>query len=336
MTFRRSVTAAALAAVVLTLAPAAQAQPTTLRIRGLYPAEDTTSQAMEIFKAEAERRSGGTLNFELIPDTPGLGGAKEVLDEIRIQNFFGTWIGAPNMSRLVPEIGAMALPFVFENYDQVARALEGPVGVAIEAKLAAKGFTVVGWMQWGVRHVINAKRPLRTLDDFKGLKIRVLPSETQLATFRALGANPVAIELKDIFTALRHGDVDGLENPYSTIWDYKYYEHQKYLSDSAHVLDLIAVVVNRKAFMSLQPGEQNAIREAGAIACAQQWKMAAEQDAGAFVKIREQGLQFDPLPPETRSALRQATAVVVEDARKRFGNEYVDSILAAAGRGNTR
>jgi TRAP-type C4-dicarboxylate transport system substrate-binding protein len=81
--------------------------------------------------------------------------------------------------------------------------------------------------------------------------------------------------IKDIFTALRHGDVDGLENPYSTIWDYKYYEHQKYLSDSAHVLDLIAVVVNRKAFMSLQPREQNAIREAGAIACAQQWKMAA-------------------------------------------------------------
>jgi TRAP-type transport system periplasmic protein len=142
--------------------------------------------------------------------------------------------------------------------------------------------------------------------------------------------------IKDIFTALRHGDVDGLENPYSTIWDYKYYEHQKYLSDSAHVLDLIAVVVNRKAFMSLQPREQNAIREAGAIACAQQWKMAAARDAGAFVKIREKGLQFDPLPPETRAALRQATAVVVEDARKRFGNEYVDSILAAAGRGNTR
>jgi len=290
---------------------------------------------MEIFKAEAERRSGGTLAIELIPDTPGVGGAREVMDEVRTQNAFGTWIGAPGFSRLVPEIGALSLPFVFDNFDQVARALKGPVGTTIEAKLAAKGFTVLGWMQWGARHVMNSKRPLRTLDDFKGLKIRVQVNETHLATFRALGANPVALDLKDIQTALRQGDVDGYEGPYLTIYNYKFYEHQKYISDSGHVLDLIAVVVNRKAFMSLQPREQKAIREAAAIACAQEWKMAAAEDAGALVKLKEKGLQFDTLPPKNRAALRRSTAVVVDDARKRFGDEVVNSILASAGTGKT-
>lgn len=332
MKFRRSVTCAALAAAVLALgSAAAQAQLTTLRMRGAYAAETTSSKAMLIFKAEAERLSGGTLAFDLVPDTPGVGGAREVLDEIRTQGAFGTWIGAPGLSRLVPEIGALSLPFMFDNYDQVARALEGRVGATIDAKLAAKGFTVLGWMQWGARQVMNSKRPLRTLDDFKGLRVRVQVDETQLATFRALGAIPVPLDLKDILAALRQGDVDSYEGPYSTIYDYKFYEYQKYISDSSHVLDLIIVVANRKAFMSLQPGEQKAIREAAAIACKQQWKMAASEDAEALAKLQGRGLQFDPLPPETRTALRKATAVVIGNARKRFGDEIIDSILTASG-----
>jgi TRAP-type transport system periplasmic protein len=335
MKSRRSVTGAALAAAVLAFSPAAQAQSMTLRMHGAYDAEDPSTRAMEIFKAEAERLSGGTLAFELIPDTPGVGGAREVIDEVRTQHIFGTWIGAPGFSRLVPEIGALSLPFVFDNYDQVARALKGPVGATIEAKLAAKGFTILGWMQWGARHVMNSKRPLKTLDDFKGLKMRVQPNETHLATFRALGANPVPLDLKDIDMALRQGDVDGYEGPYLTIYNYKFYEHQRYISDSSHVLDLIAVVVDRKAFMSLQPREQKAIREAAAIACAQQWKMAAAEDASALMKLKEKGLQFDPLPPETRVALRRATTVVIDDARKQFGNDVVASILASASAGKT-
>ena len=83
------------------------------------------------------------------------------------------------------------------------------------------------------------------------------------------------------------------------------------------------------------PRQQKAIREAAATAIAQQWKMAAAQDAGALVKLKEKGLQFDPLPRETRAALHRATAVVVVDARKRFGNEVVDSILASAATGRT-
>ena len=336
MKLRRSVTGAAVAAALLALASAAQAQSTTLRMHGVYAAEDTSSKAMEIFKTEAERLSGQTLAIELIPDTPGAGGAREVIDEVRTQKVFGTWIGAPGFSRLVPEIGALSLPFVFDNYDQMARALQGPVGAAIESKLSAKGFTVLGWMQWGARHVMNSKRPLRTLDDFNGLKMRVQPNETHLATFRALGANPVPLDLKDIHAALRQGDVDGFEGPYLTIYSYKFYEHQKYISDSAHVLDLIAVVVNKQAFMSLQPGEQKAIREAAATACAHQWKMTAAEDAAALVKLKEIGLQYDPLPPGTRAALRQATVVVIGDARKRFGDEVVDSILASASTSKTQ
>jgi tripartite ATP-independent transporter DctP family solute receptor len=279
---------------------------------------------MEIFKAEAKRLSGGSIEIELNPDARG---AKEILDEVRVKDVFGIWIGAANLSRLVPEIGALGLPYVFDNYDQVARALRGPAGAMIEARMATKGFTSLGWMMYGAHHVTNSKRPIRMLDDFKGLRIRVQPNQTHLAIFRALGASPVAMDLKDLYLALQQGDIDAHENSYWLLYHDK--QDQKYLSDSAHLLDLIAFVVNRNALMSLQPGQQKAIREAAATAVAQQWKMVDAGDAEALVKLREKGVQFDPLPPETRAALRRATAVVVEDTRKQVGDELMDNILAA-------
>lgn len=230
MKLRGSIAAAALA--VLTVEPAAQAQTTTLRMRGVFVAEHSSSRAMEIFKAEAERRSGGSIAFDLVPDTLG-NGAREVLDDVRTEKAFGTWIGSANVARLIPEIGALSLPFVFENYGQVARALEGPAGRILEARLAAKGYTSLGWMILGARNVTNSKQPLRTPDDFKGLRIRLQPNEMHVAIFRALGASPVAMDLKDLYVALRQGDIDAQENPYAIIYDYRWYEHQKYLSDTA-------------------------------------------------------------------------------------------------------
>jgi TRAP-type transport system periplasmic protein len=143
--FWRSVAGAALAAAVLVLAPPAQAQSTTLRVRSAFVAEHSASKALEIFKAEAERRSGGSIEVEVLPGTVGVSGTREILDDIRTQNAFAVCVAAGHMARLIPEIGALSLPYVFDNYREVAGALKGRVGAAIEARLAAKGFISLGW-----------------------------------------------------------------------------------------------------------------------------------------------------------------------------------------------
>ena len=325
-----SVLGAALAAAMLAFAPATHAQPTNLRLHGALLPSDPSTKAMAIFKTEAERLSGGTLEIEVAPTSPLVDVTRDLVDELRTQSTFGIWIGASYLSRLVPEIGVLGLPFVFDNFDQMVRAINGPAGSLIEAKLAAKGFTTLGWMDWGARNVVNAKRPLRTPDDFKGLKLRSLPNETHLAVFRAMGANPVGMDIKDALLALRQGDLEGMETSYVGIDDLKLYDYgNRYLSNSAHIHDVIMLVANKKALTSLQPREQRAIREAAVTACAQQRKIWAARDAEAFEKLKEKGMQFDSLPPETRAALRQATAVVVDDVRKRLGNKLVDEVLAA-------
>jgi tripartite ATP-independent transporter DctP family solute receptor len=324
---------------VLAVAGAAQAQKTVLRIESSMPAAHTTSKAVEIFKAEVARLSRGTIEVEVSADAPY--SIRETIDAVHTGNIFATWasVGA-NFSRLAPELAAVSLPFIFENYDEARRSIASRVGTLITTKLEAKGFIVLAWMELGALQVSNSKRPLRTLDDFKDLKIRVLPNATHLATFQAIGARPVAMDLKEVGAALRQGDVDGQELDYSLMYAKGLFENQKYLSDTAHFQDFIGLVANKKAFMSLDPSQQKAVREAAAIAAAQQHKMSTEDQAAALAVLKEKGLQFDPLPPETRVALRRATAGIVDDVKKWVGADVVNEVLAAnkvpAGKGARR
>jgi TRAP-type transport system periplasmic protein len=330
MKFKPSSISGMAIAIVLALASSAHAQPVSLRILGAFGAEHPASRAVEVFKTEVERRSQGSLNVDIVADINL--GAKEIIDGVRADSIFATWAAIPYVSRLVPELEALSLPFVFTDYDQVMRAANGPVGHLIETKLAAKGFTTLGWMELGKRHVTNSSKPLKTLNDFRGLKIRLQPSETHLATFRALGANPVAMDIKEVYQALQQADIVAEENPYTAIYANKFFEVQKYLSDSGHILDLIIFIASKQALMRLSPTQQEIIRGAAKIAAAQQREMATAAEEAALVALEEKGMQFDPLPPATRAAMRKATAVVIDRLRDRVGSELVDKVVAETNR----
>jgi tripartite ATP-independent transporter DctP family solute receptor len=323
----RSFAGAALATAVLAISPPAEAQGTTLQIESNIPATHATSRAMQIFKDEVARLSGGSIDVEVSAGSPR--SQKELIDGVHVGTIFAMWAGLGYFSRLVPEIQAVSLPFIFDNYDEAMRVLAGPVGRLLATKLEAKGFTVLAWMELGELHVTNSKRPLRTVDDFKGLRLRVLPNPTHLATFQALGARPVAMDLKDVDAALQQGDIDGEEQDYDVHYSKKFYESQKYLSDTRHFLDFHFLVANKRVFTSLDPGQQKAVREAAAIAAIQQRKMATEVEATALARLKDAGVQFDPLPAATRAALRRATAGVINDVRKQVGADVVNKVLAA-------
>jgi TRAP-type transport system periplasmic protein len=324
-----SICAAALAAVMSLTSPS-HADPLVLRIRSAFFADHSSSKAVEIFRSELVRRTQSALDVEFVP--VGLGGVKDLIDGLRADTIFAVPMPMPYLSRLVPETDALSLPFVFKDADHARQATDGAVGKLIEARLVAKGFIPLGWMALGARHVVNSKRPMKTLDDFKGLRIRVQPSETHMATFRALGANPVAMDVKDVYTALKQGDIDAYEGPYQPMYNAKFYEVQKYLSDSGHVFELIIFVASKKTFAGLPPEQQKAVRDAAKVASAQQWKMAAEMDEAAFAALKANGMQFDPIPATTRVAFKKAMSGVIDGARQRMGAALVDQVVAAGRR----
>jgi TRAP-type transport system periplasmic protein len=312
-------------AVALGLAGTAQAQ--SLRIAGNFAPSHSSSKAMELFKSELKPLTGGALDADLFPGMQ-LGGAKENVDAVRAGTIFGTWVGTAFVSRLVPEIEAVSLPFLFESRESAFRVMDGPVGDLLEQKLGAKGFTALGWMELGSRQTTNNKRPIKTLDDFKGLKIRMQPNETHLATFRALGANPIAMDVKELYSALQQGVVDGQENPYPIIQTNRFFEVQKYLSSTNHFFDFIVLVANKRQFEALKPEQKEAVKQAVKTAVETQRKMAAEEDRAALEDLKAKGMQFDEISPETGAELRKATAGILDEVKNRAGAELVDRILA--------
>jgi len=321
--------AAAILAVAVAI-PAAQAQD-KIRIAGNFATEHSSSAAMEkVFKAELAKLSGNQMQVDIFPAMQ-LGGAKENVDAVRSGTLFMTWVGAAFLSRIVPELEAVSLPFLFPSREAAFAVIDGPVGQLLDRKLGEKGFIALGWMELGARHVTNSKRPIKALGDLKGLKIRLQPNETHLATFRALGANPIAMDVKELYSALEQGVVDGQENPYAIIASNRYGEVQKFVSNTGHFFDFIAIVANRKQFEAMKPEQQKAIRGAMSAAIANQRAAAADLDARSLAELRKK-MQYDPVPPQALADMRKASAEVVEQVKKRAGAELVERALAEVGK----
>jgi len=195
----------------LALVATGNVQAEKIRIAGNFAVEHSSSKAMEIFKQELSSLTGGKLTADIFPAMQ-LGGAKENVDQVRSGAIMGTWIGISYLSRTVPELEAVSLPFVFANREQAFKVMDSKVGDLLNQKLAAKGFTTLGYMELGSRNVTNNKRPLKSIEDFKGLKIRMQPNETHLASFRAIGASPAPMGIKEVYSAMQQGVLDGQEN----------------------------------------------------------------------------------------------------------------------------
>lgn len=317
------------AAAVLTfasaMAPATAQQK--LQIAGNFSAEHPSSVAVEqVFKKEVARLSKDQLQVDVFP-TMQLGGAKENVDAVRSGTLAVTWVGAAFLSRIAPELEAVSLPMVFTNRETAFRVIDGPVGEAIAKKLYDKGFITLGWMELGMRHITNSRGPIRSMADLKGLKVRLQPNETHLATFRALGANPVAMDVKELYSALEQHVVDGQENPYTVISSARYGEVQKYLSNSGHFFDFIAVVASRKAFEQLKPEYQKTVREAMTATIAYQRKLAAEEEAKRLAELKGK-MTYTEISPAALDEMRRATAPVIEGVKKRAGADLVNQVLA--------
>jgi tripartite ATP-independent transporter DctP family solute receptor len=317
------------AALALTLALAVPAvAQTKLRIAGNFAVDHSSSIAIESFKKAIETATGGQLVIESFPAMQ-LGGAQENVTQTRAGTIAATWVGMAFLARTVPELEAVSLPFMFPNRQTAYRVMDSDtVGKLLEGKLADKGFVLLGFMELGARQVTNSVRPIKTIADLKGLKIRLQPNETHLATFRALGANALSMDIKEVYSAMQQKVIDGHENPYNLIFASRFFEVQKYVSNTAHFFDFIAVVANKRVFDGLKPEFQTAVKAEMKKAIDAQRIAAEKADIAALAELQKLGMQFDELPPAEIAKMRELTAGVVEDIKKRVGADLVNGVLA--------
>ena len=313
----------------LTLFGATPADATNIRVAGNFAGDHSSSVAMETFKRQVEEQSGGAMTVQLFPNMQ-LGGAQENVDQVRTGAVQMTWIGIAFLSRLVPELEAVSLPFVLSNREQAFRVIDGEVGERLDAAMRERGLASLGFMELGSRNVTNSQRPIEAAADLQGLRLRMQPNETHLATFRALGANPVAMDISEVYSALQQGVLDGQENPYSIITTRNFFEVQRYLSDTTHFFDFIVTVANADWLDGLAEEQRQIVVDAMAAANAEQRAQAAEEDAAALTRLQELGMVFTPLSDEARAEIQALTAPVIDQLRGRLGDELIDLVLNEA------
>src|SRR5262245_2765871 len=255
------VSALVVAGVVMMAAGDASAQTIRWRASGSFTASHSTTLAMETFRSEVLRLTKNTLQVDLFPGNT-LGGGFEQVDQLRTGQIELAWGGRSFYAKPLPDLGAVNLPFSATSANQAICMIEGDRGKYIEERMAEKGVLIIGWGQIGARHVTNNKRPIKTVEDLKGLKIRTPSGDAWTLTFKAVGANPTPIDISELYPALQQGVVDGQENPYDNMLVRKFFQVQKFLSNTAHFYDWSGYMVNKAAFEKLTADQQKALKDA--------------------------------------------------------------------------
>jgi tripartite ATP-independent transporter DctP family solute receptor len=226
------------------------------------------------------------------------------------------------VSSVVPEMSVFDIPFLFRDVAHAKAVMQGPIGATIAAKFADKGLVLLAFGKQGFRNITNSKHPIRTPDDIKGLRIRVIPNETYKMAFTALGAEVVPMDFPLVYAAMKDGRLDGEENPVPTIASSRFNEVQKYLTLTAHFFAPIAFVANRAMFEQLDPAEQEALTAAAKAGAEATWQ--ADLDPPKLEQLRAGGMEI--IEKVDRQPFVDAVKPLDPAFEKRFGKDLLIAI----------
>lgn len=295
----------------------------TIKLGYIGSESHPTMQAMKTFGENVEAASEGKIKVELYPNAQ-LGGDRELCEGVQMGTI---QMAIPSTSALAgfdKRIQVLDLPYLFTTREAAFEAVDGELGEKINFYLEKKGFAVLGYLENGFRHVTNSKLPITKPDDLKGLKIRTMENPMHIAFFKELGANPTPMSWGELYTALQQGTVDAQENPYAMIDDGKFYEVQKFVSETGHVFSYEILIANKK-FMDSLPDDLRALVESEATKAIAVQREAMKQEEASFKeKVIAGGLTANDLMPEEKQPFVEKTQVVYKQFEKDLTPEIME------------
>ncbi len=304
--------------------------PIILKFSHVVAKETPKGKAAEKFRELAEKYTQNKVKVEVYPNSQ-LFKDKEELEALQM----GTvQMLAPSLAKFGPlgvkEFEVFDLPYLFDDYQQLHKITQGPVGQLMLSKLSDKGILGLAYWDNGFKQM-SANKPLKEPNDLMGLKMRIQSSKVLDAEMRALGANPQVMAFSEVYQALQTGVVDGTENPMSNFYTQKMHEVQKYVTLSNHGYLGYAVVVN-KAFWEGLPGEiRGQLAQAMTEATDYANQIAKQENDQALEAVQKTGkTEIITLTPEQRRAWKQALVKVHQEMASRIGGGLIQSIYIAA------
>lgn len=238
-----------------------------------------------------------------------------------------------NLVGTIPEFLIFDLPFFYADFDAVDAVTDGPVGEALFARLESMGIVGLAYWDNGFRHMTNALRPVERVEDMEGLKIRVIPNPLFIATFEALGTNPVPLPYPELYTALESRAVDAQETPVGLIYASKFYEVQDHLTLTGHVYTPYVLLASKRWFDSLSAEDQALVMEAARESAEYQRGLSRNDAERLTGLLEEEGMQVTRLTEEEMEKLRARVAPVVERFTDTIGADLVAQAREAMAAG---
>jgi tripartite ATP-independent transporter DctP family solute receptor len=306
--------AAAAAVALLSLAPA-QAQ-ITAKYAGIQPIDHPSTYSEKYFAEEVGVLTKGTLKVEAYANTQ-LGDAVANVQSIRNGTIGFATVSTANLNQVIPALDVYSLPFLFKNEAHFWWFLAQPQAADVVKPLEDKGIKVLAYLDSGSRNFFTQKA-IRTPDDLKGQKIRVMASPVMVNTMKAMGATGVPVAWAELYTALQTGVVDGAENNHPSVVAKKFYEVSKFYTLDEHMRIPDVLIMSMKLWNQLNDDQKKAVTEAGQRMQAYMrgaWKISETKDLAALKA------NFTEIITPDKAPFVKAVSALVQEESKRLGVE---------------
>ena len=318
-------------ASLLVPATACAQQPIVIKFSHVVAIDTPKGKGAERFKQLAEERTKGRVKVEVYPNSSLFkdGEEMEALQLGSVQML------APSLAKFGPlgvrEFEVFDLPFMFDDYAQLHKVTDGPVGRMLFKKLDSKGIVGLAYWDNGLK-VMSANKPLRVPDDMRGLKMRIQSSKVLGDQMKAVGALPQVMAFSEVYQAMQTGVVDGSENTPSNMFTQKHHEVQKYTSVTNHGYIGYAVIANKKFWDGLPPDIRATLEGAMADATNYANDIAQKENDDALEGIRKSGRsEVIVLTDAQKAAWKKAMLPVHKENEARVGKDTLEAVYQQTG-----
>jgi C4-dicarboxylate-binding protein DctP len=324
-------TLGAIAAAFVFPIPAYAQQPIVIKFSHVVAVDTPKGKAAEYFKKLAEERTKGRVKVEVYPNSALFKDGEE-MEALQLGS---VQILAPSLAKFGPlgarEFEVFDLPYMFDDYDELHKVTQGPLGAALLEKLESKGIVGLAYWDNGFK-LMSANKPIRVPADYKGLKMRIQSSKVLGDEMKALGAIPQVMAFSEVYQALQTGVVDGTENPPSNFYTQRMHEVQKYAALTEHGYLGYAVIVNKKFWDGLPADIRTTLEGAMKETTKYANDIARKENDDALEAVRKSGkTEIIQLTPEQKAQMKQALLPVHKQNESRIGKDTIAEVYKATG-----
>jgi tripartite ATP-independent transporter DctP family solute receptor len=309
--FTRRTLVALAAVATLAVSGLAQAQERTFKFALQNPKGHPLAVGAEKFAELVAAKSGGKLKVKVF-DGGTLGSDAANVSALQGGTVEIVMLNSGILASQLKDFEVFDFPFMFANGKEADAVVDGPFGQKLHAKLADKGIIGLAYTELGFRNLTNSRKPINTVEDIAGLKLRVIPNAINVDGVKALGANPTPLAFPEVYAALEQKAIDGQENPLSVILANKFFEVQKYLALTNHQYNPQSIIFSKKVWDTLSPADRKVLQDAANETSRFQRQVSRDAAASTLDALKKAGMQVSELSPAEQAKLRDKLKPVID------------------------